>query len=115
VIEVTVLNRNDLQPFEGGTYGGKCPPSHPYLYDEFYAEGRWASHGVRIVSDTMVAATTYPRYPTPVDPAVESSKNYWGGIFGDYINWEVRPAALSINLVCTSNTWKAWESRSNEL
>ncbi len=65
VIEVFVFNRGDLQPFEGGTYGGKCPPTHPYLFDEFYAEGRWAPHGVRVVSDTLVAAAINQKYPTP--------------------------------------------------
>ncbi|KRE28908.1 hypothetical protein [Agromyces sp. Soil535] len=115
VIQVFVFNRGDLQPFEAGTYGGTCPPSHPYLYDEFYAAGRWAPHGVRVVSDTLVAVTINPKYPTPVDAADESSKNYWSGISGDYLNWEVRPASLSVTMECTSNTWKAWKSHSVEL
>jgi hypothetical protein len=115
VIQLTVFSRTDLQPFEGGTYGGKCPPSHPYLYDHFYGQGRSIPHGVIVVSDTMVAAAISPTHPTDSDPNDTRSKKYWSGILGDYLNWEIRPAAMSVTIECTSNTWKAWKSYGNEL
>jgi hypothetical protein len=109
VIQAPVFNRTDLKPFEGGTYGGKCPPTHPYLYDEFYAHGRWVPHGVHVVTgDALVAVYIGQRYPTPV-PTSDIHENYFSGINGDYLNWATHDAALAVTMVCTSNTLKAWE------
>ena len=105
--------RNDAIPgWHSGTFGAYCPPSHPYLYDKNYAPDRFmVNNGVKVVSDTLIGFSTFPRKHTPVDPADPTGPAYWGGILGDFTNYDVVNRGISVTLVCTSDTGKAWHGQ----